>query len=253
MKIFSFFAKTKIETLSKSLTQQLAEFDPQGMSDAGMALMEDELNNYCKQTETARADYNKEFKEYVAMQQLFDQRVTAAESISAQVDSATDEAHKAQLSASLSKLLDTIEKLSADVEREKTEADEAKATLDDLEAISKDLAEQMKTARTRFNDAQREIKSATAQKARADLAADRAAQASGLRSNASSVNVALDAMQQSAADLRASAEASKRKAELLKPTQVEQDDPIIAAELAKVNGSAVNETFSERIARLKSK
>lgn len=253
-RIFAAFTKTKIQSAETSLIEQLAKFDPNGMSDAGMAVMEQQLNEFCTQTEQARQEYNKELQEYQQIQHLYDTRIAAAENISVQIQQAESAGNvelSSKLNVSLNKLLDTIDQSTADVAREKQEADEALQTLTELEAATKDLAEQMKTARSQFEAAKRDLKSAEAQKARAEIAADRAATINGLKTGGNNLNAALTAIQKNAEQTRVDAEAIKRKTQLLTPTNVETDDQVIVDALKVAQGTPVTESASDRLARLK--
>lgn len=253
MNIFGWFGKAKLDQVSTSLVERLATFDPETMSEAGMLQMEEQLNDFLKRTEVARQEFNKEQSEYEQIQTLYNQRLSAAESLQAQLTQAQGAGgDTATLEKSLATLLTVIENSQSDVLREKTEAEEAKGVLTELELLTKEMSEGMKTARTQFQQAIRDLKSAEVSKTRAEMSAERAAEVAGLRKNGNKMSAALTAMQSNAANMRADADAAKRKAELLQPSNPEALDPLIVAEMQKAAGKPVAESVTDRLARLKS-
>jgi hypothetical protein len=89
------------------------------------------------------------------------------------------------------------------------------------------------------------------QREMADRRADAARQAAGLTTATSGLNVALKAMQDSAARDLAAAEAASAKAKLLQPTRPEKDDPNIAAAMASATGRQAPTSLGDRLSALR--
>ena len=109
-------------------------------------------------------------------------------------------------------------------------------------------------ARADLDKAQRDMSRAQQQRDTAQRRAEADRQAAGLASATSGLNVALKAMQDSAARDLASADAANSKAKLLKPTRPEEDDPNIAAALRAASGQAPTPTnLTDRLAAIRSR
>jgi hypothetical protein len=89
------------------------------------------------------------------------------------------------------------------------------------------------------------------QRQMADQRAEAARQAAGLTTVTSGLNVALKAMQDSAARDLAAAETANAKAKLLQPTRPEKDDPNIAAAMASVSGRQAPTNLGDRLEALR--
>jgi len=147
-----------------------------------------------------------------------------------------------------------LEEMAPEIEREEAEARDA---LDFVEMLEKTYAEagaKLKGARAALDKAQRDMSRAQQQRDAAERRAEAARQAAGLASATSGLNVALKAMQDSAARDLASADAAASKAKLLKPTRPEEDDPNISAALRAASGQAPTPTnLTDRLAAIRSR
>ena len=136
--------------------------------------------------------------------------------------------------------------------RERRDAEDAKSFLETLEQTYAQAGEKLKVARSQLDRAQREMGRAEQQRDMAQQRADAARQAAGLAGATSGLNVALKAMQDTAARNVAAAEAANAKAKLLQPTRPEQDDPNIAAAMAAASGARPTPTsLNDRLAALR--
>ena len=234
--------KVKAENTGEGIVNALAKFDPEGMSEAGMLELEDNVNTMALECAKAKQEWEKEQSEYDTIQKLFEQRMAAAESLSQDPAQA----------ASLEKLLTMIEDMAPEIEREKQEAVFAKELFDELEAATKEAAESVKTARSEFEAVQRQMKRADVDKKRADTQEERAKKLAGIKKGGSSLGSAMDAMKKAANEKEAEADAAKMKAKLFTKADPEKDDPAIAAALAAASGNATpTMSLQERMAALK--
>lgn len=242
------FGAVKTEKAGVGIVEALASFDPEGMSEAGMRQMEEQVDELALETAKAKQEWQKEQAEYEEIQKLYEQRMAAAEALQEQIET------NPNAEASLLSLLDMIEKMAPEIEREKEEAVYAKELFDELEAATREAADGVKTARAEFEQVQREMKRAEIDKKRAETQEERAKKLAGIRKNGSSLDSAMGAMRNAASKRTAEADAAKMKAELFKTSKPEEDDPLIAAALAGASGEAPKATSAaDRLAALKAK
>lgn len=254
MGLLSLFTSAKINKVGDSLVMRLAQLDPATMSEAGMLELEQQLDSICQETARAKSDYLREQKEAETIQALFNQRMAAADHLTTAAEAATDDAKKAQINASLEKLLNQIEGMAADVDREHAEAAEAKALFEELEATSTELATQFKGARQEFEQLQRGLQKAEAQEQRANAQAERAKTLAGIKTGGNRLGTALGAMKQAQTEAENKAQAAVNKANLLKTTKLEDEDTLIADALKAASGeSTTTSTAAERLAALRGK
>lgn len=232
--------------------EAIVRWDPQSASEAELRTMEQHLDNLGRQVATARQSYDREQKEAVAIQELSQQRMAAAERLQNQISAETDATRKSGLERSLETLVTMLEQMAPEVEREKKDAVDAKDFLEMLEKTYADAGGKLKQGRSELERARRDMMRAGQQRQTAEQQAEAARRAAGLSSTTSSMTVALKAMQDTAARDLASADAALAKAKLLRPTRPEEEDPNIAAALAAAAGKAPKpQNLSERLAALK--
>ena len=234
--------------------EALVRWDPQGATEAELRTMEQHLDELGLQVARARQSYDRERREAEEIQRLAHQRLAAAESLQSQVNGAPDPAQKTGLEKSLTTLLDLMEKMAPEVQREAQDAEDAKAFLEQLEAAYAEAGGKLKTARSQLEKAQRDMARAAQRREVAEQQAEAARRAAGLSQTASSLNIALKAMNENAARDLASAEAAAAKARLLAPTHPEKEDPNIAAAMAAASGQEPAPVgVANRLAALKAK
>lgn len=232
--------------------EALVRFDPKGATEAELRTMEQHLDDLGRQVALARQSYDREEKEYEAMEALSHQRMAAAEQLQAQAAAEADPVRKTSLESSLATLVGMMEKMAPDIDRAKKDSADAKDFVQQLEGAYADAGGKLKEARSQLDQAQRDMARAAQQRQTAEQQAESARQAAGLTQSTNSLTVALKSMQQAAAADQVSAEAALAKAKLLRPTTPEQEDPNIAAALAAAAGKGPSPTtLSDRLAALK--
>lgn len=253
LKFIRNFAGVKAGQAMQAGVEALVRWDPKGATEAELRTMEQHLDALGLEVAQARAAYEREQKEAVAIKTLLNQRMMAAEMLQTQLTAEFDPTRKAQLNKSLNTLLDMLEDMAPEVERETSEAVDAQEFLAMLETTYADAGGKLKEARRQLERAERDMKRAEQQREQAERQAESARRAAGLSSTTSSLNTALKAMNEAAAHDLAKADAASSKAKLLAPTRPEEDDPNIAAALAAASGRGPQaQSASERLARLKS-
>src|SRR5215510_14367529 len=216
--------------------------------------MEQHLDELGLQVAQARAAYDRERQEAVAIKTLLHQRMAAAEQLEKQRNTEASPERRAALEKSLATLLDMVEQMTPDVEREAQDETDAEDFLATLEQTYAEAGAKLKAARSQLEHAQRDMGRATQRRQMAERQAEAARQAAGLSQTTSSLNTALKAMQDAAAKDLMAAEAAGAKARLLTPTQPEKDDPNIVAALATASGaSPLPQSLSDRLAALKAR
>ena len=232
--------------------EALVRWDPQSASEAELRSMEQHLDELGQQVARARQGYDKEVREADAIQALSTQRMAAAEHLQAQLAAETDPAKKAELERSLTTLVTMLEQMAPEVDREKKDVVEAKDFLEMLEKTYAEAGGKLREGRGQLERAQRDMARADQQRQMAERQADTARRAAGLSTTTSSLNVALKAMQDTAARDLANAEAANMKSKLLRPTQPEQDDANIARAMDLAAGKPTAPTsLSDRLAALR--
>jgi chromosome segregation ATPase len=232
--------------------EALVRWDPQSASEAELRTMEQHLDELGQQVARARQSYDKEVREADAIQALSTQRVAAAEHLQSQLTAETDSAKKAELERSLTTLVTMLEQMAPEVDREKKDVVDAKEFLEMLEKTYTEAGGKLREGRAQLERAQRDMARAGQQRQMAEQQADAARRAAGLGTTTSGLNVALKAMQDTAARDLADAEAANMKAKLLRPTQPEQDDANIARAMDLAAGKpAAPTSLSDRLAALR--
>jgi chromosome segregation ATPase len=232
--------------------EALVRWDPEGASEAELRTMEQHLDELGQQVARARQSYDKEAKEAEAIQELSAQRMAAAEQLQRQMDAETNPAKKTELERSLTTLVTMLEQMAPEVDREKKDAADAKDFLETLERTYAEAGGKLREGRAQLERAQRDMGRAAHQRQMAEEQANAARRAAGLSTTTSSLNVALKAMQDSAAHDLATADAANMKAKLLRPTEPETEDPNIANAMRIASGKPpAPVSLTDRLAALK--
>ena len=234
--------------------EALVRWDPQGASEAELRTMEQHLDELGQQVARARQSYDKEAREAEEIQALYTQRMAAAEHLQAQLAGEGDPAKKTGLERSLNSLVGMLEQMAPEIDREKKDAVDAKEFLEMLEKTYAEAGGKLREGRAQLERAQRDMGRAAQQRQMAEQQADAARRAAGLSTTTSSLNVALKAMQDTAARDLANAEAANMKADLLRPSAPEQEDPNIAQAIQIASGKpAAPTSLTDRLAALKAR
>jgi chromosome segregation ATPase len=246
------FLGVKTDQAVQAGVEALVRWDPQSATEAELRTMERHLDELGLQVAQARAAYDRERREAVAIKGLLQQRMAAAEELERQRAIEPTPTRQAALEKSLGTLVGMLEEMTPEVEREAQDETEAQEFLAMLEKTYAEAGAKLRAARSQLERAQREMGRATQRREMAERQAEAARQAAGLSQTTNSLNVALKAMQDAAAKDLMAAEAAGAKARLLQPTQPEQDDPNIVAALAAASGARpAPQSLSERLAVLK--
>lgn len=241
------FGKAKADSTGATIEQALAKFDPEGMSEAGMRQLEENVDNLATETAQARQEWLKEKTEYDEISKLYEQRLQAAEILQGKVEKgeATEQ--------SLMTLVQMLEDMKPEIQREKEEAEYAEQIFKELEESTKQAAEQVKNARVEFEQVRRELKRASLDKQRAERDEERAKRLAGIRQGGNQLGSAMEALKKNVDKRSAEADAAKMKARLFVKDDPEKDDPTIAAALAEASGDTKDDQMSitDRLAALK--
>lgn len=242
------YGKNAIMDGVQSLQDSIVSWDPDGAVEAEIAVMEENFDEVNKQFSQAKTVWKKENDEAIAIVKVRDQRMAAAESISKQL--AADPTNT-DIETGLNQLLTALENMQEDIDLEVEEADDAKELMDELDAVVKMYAEKLKTARRDMRKASNAMTKAKAKEERAKDKADRASQMAGLKKSGGGLSSALESMNRQAQEATDSADAAKRKAELLGSSKAEEND-VVAAAMAAASGEAPKATsVTERLAALR--
>lgn len=248
-------AGVKTRQLAQEATNLIATIDTDAAIQADLKVMEKDLDAAGKLIAELRAAYNREVKEFEAVEKRYRQHFTAAETLKARLDSAITPAdEKPSIEAGLSDLVAQLERLVPEMEKEKQDVVEAEILLKEAEAAYRDKGEALKKARATLEDARRDLQRAEIDAARAREQAEKSARVAGLRddSQGSGLNVGLNAMAAKAEKLRQEAEAARLKSTTLgadsKPANVH-----VAQALAEAEGkpSTDQRSLADRLAALK--
>ena len=246
---FKMFAKKKVEDAGQSVTEMLVKFDPETAAEAEIEQLSNAFDDITEKCISARQDWEKEHKEYVEIQELYDSRLSVAQQLEEQLNAAAEE-DKPKIETSLTKVLDYLERIAPEVEREKSEADEAKALLDEFEEAVKEMRDKLVSARSVLDQAKRGMEKAQLQEERAKQLEEKQKVLSGIKKGGSKLNTVLSTMEKAAADSSARAEASRMRASMIKGPKVEklEDDPLVAQALGS---TATKGSASDRLAALR--
>jgi chromosome segregation ATPase len=248
------FLGVKTDQAVQAGVEALVRWDPQAATEAELRTMEHHLDELGMQVAQARAAYDRERQEAVAIKGLLQQRMAAAEQLEKQRAVESTPERKAALEKSMATLVGMLEQMTPDVERESQDETEAQEFLATLEKTYAEAGAKLRAARSQLDRAQRDMGRAEQRRGMAERQAEAARQAAGLSHTTSSLNTALKAMQDAAAKDLMAAEAASTKARLLQPTQPEQDDPNIVAALATASGAGpLPQSLSDRLAALKAR
>ena len=241
------FAGQKVKDAARAATTALVAFDPKGATEAQISLMEGQLDELGKKVAGTNRQYLEAKAARTAAKNLNMQRLTAAETLQAQV--AGGDASKQE---SLDKLLTIIEQAQPELARLKQDETEVGAYLADLQSAYNSAAAKLKSARHDLNEAARGMDRAKLDEERARDRAATASIAAGVNSGGNTLNTALAAMKEKTALAQDAAHAANLKASSLAPQNHEMDDPAIAEALASASGQpAKPQTAAERLAALK--
>ena len=209
------YGMSKATDVLDEFASAVVAFDPKAASKAQVAMMEVELNKLGNRLAEAEAELQREHRETLTLKQSYDDYLKAAQVLEAKLSDGDDPAKTADTEASLIKVIDKLEKLKPEIEREEREDREVEAWRSELRRAFEELAQKIRRANSELKTAHRQMDMARLRKERAMEQDRRAKEAAGLTSTISTLSIALDAMNQETAKVRAETESLKLKAGLL--------------------------------------
>ncbi len=247
--LFKNLGRAKAHQASEKMAELLASADPDGMTEAAILEVESQFRTVSEEVARARADYQKEKKEFDAVDALQNRRMKAAEKLQADLDANPG---NAEIGAALEELLKLMEEAVPEIERERREADDALELLDALEESAKQMAEEMKNLRETANRAKRDMLKAEQEREAALRREETAQRVAGIKQRSSSYSKAVEAMERAANSARQEADAAQLRARLLAPGETDKNR-LIEQAMAVANGEAPasSGSLSERLNRLK--
>jgi hypothetical protein len=258
VKMFEFiaaFGLIKTKKIAKDLTNMLALTDKDVAGKADLTVKEKNLDAAGVLLTQLRAAHAHETQEFERLDTLYHQHLTAAEQLKNRLeDPNTAVNDRAAIEAGLNDLVAKLEKMSPDLEQHRQDVEESAALLNEATAAYEEKAADLKRAKQQLEEAQRDLARAQIANERSKEHAETAARVAGLRDgdDQGGLNVALSAMQQEAAKLRANAEANRMKASVLTPSPTtSEENPFVKEALAAAQGSVPNASVLDRLAALK--
>src|SRR5579859_5031307 len=250
---FAAFGLIKTKKIAKELAGLLAMTDKDAAGQADLAVKEKTLDAAGKLLMELRQSHAHEVGEFEKLDTLYKQYIAAAELQARMQDAATSDADKGQIEAGLNELVDKLEKMAPELEQHRRDVDDSAGLLKEATEAYEEKAADLKTAKIQLDEAQRSLTRAQIDAQRAREQAEKAARIAGLRSDdqASGVNVALSAMNDQAAKLRANAEANRLKAQVLAKTPAAPENQFVAEALAQASDNKPAQSVLDRLAALK--
>jgi DNA repair exonuclease SbcCD ATPase subunit len=239
---------------SMALIGRLAAKDPSTWTAAEIKDMYAQFTDISEQVSGAKADWDKEQSEADAIVKIYNQRLKSVELLNAKAEELAGDA-KASMEASRDTQMAAIEKMLPDVEREKSEAKSARQLYDDMSQFCKDFSDKLKDTERQMHAAEQAMRTAELEEKRAEMREQTAKAAAGLKSNGDKFNIVLTAMQKNVDATKKRADAANLRADLLKTTNVEDEDPNIKAAMEEAAGHepVATMSFADRLAALKAK
>ena len=245
------YGMSKATDLLDDFAATVVAFDPEVASRAQIEMMDAELQKLGRRLAEAEAEVAREHRETAALRQTYDEYLRAAHILQAKLTSEDAVDRQGEIEASLARVVGKLEHLKPEVEREEQEDQEVEAWRCELRRSFEDLGKKLHQAKGELQSARREMDVARLRKDRAAEQDRRAQEAAGMTSSISTLSVALDAMNQTTASLRAETETLQLKAGLFQAEQLDYD-PQIAAALETVRGKERHSSTSlaDRLAAL---
>ena len=248
-KFLSKIGKNKVKSAGVSITEAIVRFDPESATEAAIEMMEENVDSLALEVAKMRQEYDREQLEADTVKEQFNKRIDAVTHMQGQLGGAKG-AKKTKLEASINTLLSSVDDMKPDVLREIEEAEDAKTVLDQMETSLEMAATKLKSARGDHKKAQNDMKRAEFKRKNAEATEARTKRLAGISNETDSLSIALTTMKSVANDDLAKADASQRKAKLLKTSDI-SDDSLIADAMNAVSGAPVEEaSISDRVSSL---
>ena len=248
------YGKAKAGEVLDEFVSAVASFDPETASKAQIEMMEAELQTLGRRLAEAETEARREHQETTGLRRTYDYYLEAARLLEVKHSDGEALDQRAEIEASLTRLVGRLEQLKPEIEREEDEDREVEAWRAELRRSVDRLGDKLRAARSDLQLARRRVDSGQGRKEHAEEQDKRARAAAGMTSSISAMSVALDGMNQQTARLRAEADTLQLKAGLLHTEQLDSD-PHVAAALGAARGTegAGARSLSERLMALRSK
>src|SRR5438552_12986359 len=238
------------EQAAAALTTAMVQMAPETATAAELKNMEQDLDAAGQLISRLQRELADERHAYDAINARYTQMMGAAENLQHQIDTAGF--LKEPLQASLATLVAQIEEIVPELDQDKKDVDATQALLREAEAAYQAKATALTGAKGKLTRARNDMAHAALEEQRAASRAETARAVAGLSSgNGSGINVALDAMTQTAQETRDRAATLDMKAKALSGAKTAEEDPNIAAAMAAVAETAANATVADRLAALR--
>lgn len=241
LNIARLFTKAKVSQGADALAETLASIDPDAMSEAAIMELEEKFDVITKEVASAQLDFQRELKEAQNARQLHEDRLKAANIIAERLkDNPNDET----LNKQLNDLVNILEQSEVDLAKEETEANEAESMLNELQVMAQEMADQLKTLKKQLNDAKRNLTKAHIDKERAAQREERSKVLAGIKKSSSGFSKALDSINRATEKATTEANASKLRADLLKPS-TNADDVVSSVLKSSTNTQDVHSRLAK--------
>lgn len=246
---FRNYAGVRKDGVVRAAYEAIANWDPEGASEADLRTRENQLDEMGRRVSVARERLAKEKGEADDYRGRFAKNLAAVDLLKARLEAA-DDAGKPAISAALDKLVTTTMELRDQTKLEIQDETDAQAVLDEAMAAYELLGAKIRTAKQNLERGRREMERSQNRRDAAAERAESARVAAGLTKVNDGVNVALDAMKRAAERADAEAKTLDDKARVLKPVDALKDDPLIAEALSQASGAKPTANLDDRIKAL---
>ena len=235
------------EQAAAALTTAMVKMSPEAATAAELRNMEQDLDAAGQLISQLQRELTDERHAYDAINARYTQMMGAAENLQHQIDAASF--LKDPLQASLATLVAQIEEMVPELDQDKKEIESTLALLTEAEVAYQAKATALRDAKAKLTRAKNDMAHAAVEEQRAAWRAETARAVAGL-SSGSGINVAVDAMMQTAQATRDRAATLDMKAKALSGAKTTEEDPNIAAAMSAAAGRVANATVADRLAAL---
>ena len=235
------------EQAAAALTTAMVKMSPEAATAAELKNMEQDLDAAGRLISQLQCELTDERHAYDAINAHYTQMMGAAENLQHQIDAASF--LKDPLQASLATLVAQIEEMVPELDQDKKEIESTLALLTEAEVAYQAKATALRDAKAKLTRAKNDMAHAAVEEQRAAWRAETARAVAGL-SSGSGINVAVDAMMQTAQATRDRAATLDMKAKALSGAKTTEEDPNIAAAMSAAAGTVANATVADRLAAL---
>jgi chromosome segregation ATPase len=242
----------KMDQVQDSAVGTLVKLDTDSAIQAEVRRLEQELDKATTDYVQGKRGYDREQKEADLANSNYNRMLAAAEDLDGQAKAAeaAGKPEAATIRASLDKLVTRLEELRPEVEREIEEAKQAKAYMEQLEQFLVTLKKELQNYKGEVEKAKRGMQSAELQAKMAQKLEEQTMKLAGLQQRSSNLKIVLNKINQQTEESTDRAAKAKIKAEMF-TTKKEEEDPLVAAALAKASGVQKPTGTSDRLAALR--